>query len=69
MMNFSENENPTDDRKMIQEFRFDRNHSFRKEWDDNRISASSCSRKLGDLGLMGVLIPTPNTVGILIWIL
>jgi alkylation response protein AidB-like acyl-CoA dehydrogenase len=57
MMNFSENENQGMIAKMIQDFGAKEITPFRKEWDDKSHFPKPLFKKLGELGLMGVLIP------------
>jgi len=57
MMNFSENENQGMIAKMIQDFGAKEITPFRKEWDDKSLFPKPLFKKLGELGLMGVLIP------------
>lgn len=56
-MNFSENENQQMIAKMIQDFGAKEITPFRKEWDDKSHFPKPLFKKLGELGLMGVLIP------------
>ncbi len=58
MMNFSENENQGMIAKMIQDFGAKEITPFRKEWDDKSHFPKPLFKKLGELGLMGVLIPS-----------
>jgi len=58
MMNFELNENQAMIAKMIQDFGAKEITPFRKEWDDKQIFPIALFKKLGELGLMGVLVPT-----------
>jgi alkylation response protein AidB-like acyl-CoA dehydrogenase len=58
MMNFSENENQKMIAQMIRDFGAKEITPFRKEWDDQSHFPKPLFKKLGELGLMGVLIPT-----------
>lgn len=57
-MSFELNENQAMIAKMIRDFGAKEITPFRKEWDDNQEFPLQLFKKLGDLGLMGVLIPT-----------
>lgn len=57
-MNFELNENQAMIAKMIQDFGAKEITPFRKEWDDKQIFPITLFKKLGELGLMGVLVPT-----------
>lgn len=57
MMNFSENENQKMIAQMIRDFGAKEITPFRKEWDDKSHFPKPLFKKLGELGLMGVLIP------------
>lgn len=57
-MNFELNENQAMIAKMIQDFGAKEITPFRKEWDDKQIFPIALFKKLGELGLMGVLVPT-----------
>ena len=57
-MNFELNENQAMIAKMIQDFGAKEITPFRKEWDDKQIFPIDLFKKLGHLGLMGVLVPT-----------
>jgi hypothetical protein len=57
-MDFSYNENQKMIADMIQQFGKQNITPFIKEWDDNQIFPVDIFKKLGELGLMGVLIPT-----------
>jgi Acyl-CoA dehydrogenases len=57
-MNFSMNENQRMIAEMIQDFGAKEITPFRKEWDDNQHFPLELFKKLGELGLMGVLVPT-----------
>ncbi|WP_106134304.1 acyl-CoA dehydrogenase family protein [Mongoliibacter ruber] len=56
-MNFELNENQQMIAKMIQDFGAKEITPFRKEWDDNQHFPLDLFKKLGELGLMGVLVP------------
>lgn len=58
MMNFDLNENQTMIAQMIRDFGAKEITPFRKEWDDNQHFPLDLFKKLGELGLMGVLVPT-----------
>lgn len=58
MMNFDLNENQTMIAQMIRDFGAKEITPFRKEWDDNQHFPLELFKKLGELGLMGVLVPT-----------
>lgn len=58
MMNFELNENQAMIAKMIRDFGAKEITPFRKEWDDKQIFPLELFKKLGNLGLMGVLVPT-----------
>lgn len=58
MINFSENENQRMIAQMIRDFGAKEITPFRKEWDDQQIFPVELFKKLGELGLMGVLVPT-----------
>ncbi|WP_373492831.1 acyl-CoA dehydrogenase family protein [Aquiflexum sp.] len=57
-MNFKLNENQVMIAQMIRDFGAKEITPFRKEWDDNQHFPKDLFKKLGELGLMGVLIPT-----------
>lgn len=57
-MNFNMNENQRMIAEMIQDFGAKEITPFRKEWDDNQHFPIELFKKLGELGLMGVLVPT-----------
>jgi len=57
-MSFELNENQIMIAKMIRDFGAKEITPFRKEWDDNQEFPLQLFKKLGELGLMGVLIPT-----------
>ncbi|MBY5952214.1 acyl-CoA dehydrogenase family protein [Algoriphagus marincola] len=57
-MNFNMNENQRMIAEMIQDFGAKEITPFRKEWDDNQHFPLELFKKLGELGLMGVLVPT-----------
>ncbi|EKB48179.1 Acyl-CoA dehydrogenase, short-chain specific [Cecembia lonarensis LW9] len=58
MMNFEFNENQTMIAQMVRDFGAKEITPFRKEWDDNQHFPLDLFKKLGGLGLMGVLVPT-----------
>ncbi|MBN7810253.1 acyl-CoA dehydrogenase family protein [Algoriphagus sp. H41] len=57
-MHFNPSENQRMIAQMIRDFGAKEITPFRKEWDDQQIFPKSLFKKLGELGLMGVLIPT-----------
>ncbi|QDH81516.1 acyl-CoA dehydrogenase [Echinicola soli] len=57
-MNFQLTENQSMIAQMIRDFGAKEIAPFRKEWDDDQIFPLPLFKKLGELGLMGVLIPT-----------
>ena len=57
-MNFSLNENQRMISQMIRDFGAKEITPFRKEWDDQNHFPLPLFKKLGELGLMGVLVPT-----------
>lgn len=57
-MSFELNENQIMIAKMIRDFGAKEITPFRKEWDDNQEFPLQLFKKLGELGLMGVLIPS-----------
>lgn len=57
MMNFELNENQQMIAQMIRDFGAKEITPFRKEWDDNQHFPLDLFKKLGELGLMGVLVP------------
>ncbi|MFC0657099.1 acyl-CoA dehydrogenase family protein [Mongoliitalea lutea] len=57
-MNFEMNENQQMIAQMIRDFGAKEITPFRKEWDDNQHFPLELFKKLGELGLMGVLVPT-----------
>ena len=57
-MNFNENENQRMIADMIRDFGAKEITPFRKEWDDSQFFPKELFKKLGELGLMGVLVPT-----------
>lgn len=57
-MNFKLNENQVMISQMIRDFGAKEITPFRKEWDDNQHFPKDLFKKLGELGLMGVLVPT-----------
>lgn len=57
MLNFAQNENQRMIAQMIRDFGAKEITPFRKEWDDNQHFPVPLFKKLGELGLMGVLIP------------
>lgn len=58
MIDFSENENQRMIAQMIRDFGAKEITPFRKEWDDQQHFPLDLFKKLGELGLMGVLVPT-----------
>lgn len=58
MMNFELNENQAMIAQMIKDFGAKEITPFRKEWDDKQHFPVEVFKKLGELGLMGVLVPT-----------
>lgn len=58
MIDFKQNENQQMIAEMIRDFGAKEITPFRKEWDDQSFFPIEVFKKLGDLGLMGVLIPT-----------
>ena len=56
-MNFSSNENQSMIADMIRSFGKQHIKPFIKEWDDHQIFPVHIFKKLGELGLMGVLVP------------
>ena len=56
-MNFELNENQAMIAQMIRDFGAKEITPFRKEWDDNQHFPLEVFKKLGELGLMGVLVP------------
>ncbi|EAZ81382.1 acyl-CoA dehydrogenase family protein [Algoriphagus machipongonensis] len=57
-MNFNESENQRMIADMIRDFGAKEITPFRKEWDDTQFFPKDLFKKLGELGLMGVLVPT-----------
>ena len=57
-MNFSYNENQKMIADMVQQFGRQHITPYVRQWDDNQIFPVEVFKKLGDLGLMGVLVPT-----------
>ena len=57
-MNFSYNENQKMIADMVQQFGKQYIEPYVREWDDNQIFPVEVFKKLGELGLMGVLVPT-----------
>lgn len=57
-MNFRESENQRMIAEMIRDFGAKEITPFRKDWDDRQFFPKELFKKLGELGLMGVLIPT-----------
>ena len=57
-MNFTINENQKLITDMIQQFGKQNISPFTRNWDDNQIFPLDVFKKLGKLGLMGVLVPT-----------
>lgn len=58
MFDFAQNENQRMIAQMIRDFGAKEITPFRKEWDDNSHFPLDVFKKLGELGLMGVLVPT-----------
>jgi alkylation response protein AidB-like acyl-CoA dehydrogenase len=58
MMNFELNENQLMIAQMIRDFGAKEITPFRKEWDDTQFFPKDLFKKLGELGLMGVLVPS-----------
>ena len=58
MLDFSQNENQRMIAQMIRDFGAKEITPFRKDWDDRQFFPVELFKKLGELGLMGVLIPT-----------
>ena len=58
MFNFTLNENQRMIAQMIRDFGAKEITPFRKEWDDQSFFPLDVFKKLGELGLMGVLVPT-----------
>lgn len=58
MLNFAENENQRMIAEMVRSFGAKEITPFRKEWDDNSHFPIEVFKKLGELGLMGVLVPS-----------
>jgi alkylation response protein AidB-like acyl-CoA dehydrogenase len=58
MMNFEFNENQLMIAQMIRDFGSKEITPFRKKWDDEQYFPLELFKKLGELGLMGVLVPT-----------
>jgi alkylation response protein AidB-like acyl-CoA dehydrogenase len=58
MMNFDMNENQQMIAQMIRDFGAKEITPFRKAWDDQQHFPVELFKKLGELGLMGVLVPT-----------
>jgi alkylation response protein AidB-like acyl-CoA dehydrogenase len=54
---FQESENQTMISKMIQDFAAQHMLPFRSQWDENQTFPIDLFKKLGELGLMGVLVP------------
>ena len=57
MLNFTENENQKMIAQMIRDFGAKEITPFRKDWDDRQFFPLEVFKKLGELGLMGVLVP------------
>ncbi|MBN7802861.1 acyl-CoA dehydrogenase family protein [Algoriphagus aestuariicola] len=57
-MDFIQSENQRMIAQMIRDFGAKEIAPFRKEWDDQQIFPRALYKKLGELGLMGVLIPS-----------
>lgn len=58
MFDFNLNENQQMIAEMVRSFGAKEITPFRKEWDDNSFFPIKVFKKLGELGLMGVLVPT-----------
>lgn len=58
MFDFNLNENQQLIAEMVRSFGAKEITPFRKEWDDNSFFPIEVFKKLGELGLMGVLVPT-----------
>lgn len=58
MLDFSQNENQRMIAQMIRDFGAKEITPFRKDWDERQFFPVELFKKLGQLGLMGVLIPT-----------
>jgi len=58
MFDFNLNENQLMIAEMVRSFGAKEIAPFRKEWDDNSFFPIEVFKKLGELGLMGVLVPT-----------
>lgn len=58
MLNFELNENQRMIADMVRDFGAKEITPFRKEWDDKQIFPKDLFKKLGELGLMGVLVPS-----------
>ena len=58
MFDFNLNENQQMIAEMVRSFGAKEITPFRKEWDDNSFFPIEVFKKLGELGLMGVLVPT-----------
>ena len=56
-MDFNYNENQKMIADMVQQFGKQNITPFVRDWDDNQIFPVQVFKKLGDLGLMGVLVP------------
>ena len=57
-MDFNYNENQIMIADMIKQFGKENITPFIRDWDDGQIFPLDVFKKLGDLGLMGVLVPT-----------
>lgn len=57
-MNFKESENQRMITEMIRDFGAKEISPFRKEWDDQQYFPKELFKKLGELGLMGVMVPS-----------
>ncbi|UZD21125.1 acyl-CoA dehydrogenase family protein [Algoriphagus halophytocola] len=58
MLDFNQNENQRMIAQMIRDFGAKEITPFRKDWDERQFFPVDLFKKLGELGLMGVLIPT-----------
>lgn len=56
-MNLDPNENQKMIAQMLQSFAEKEIKPFRSEWDEQQVFPVECFRKLGELGVMGVLVP------------
>ena len=63
-MDFTINENQKMIADMIQQFGKQNITPFVREWDDKQTFPVDVFKKLGELGLMGVLVPMKLSLGI-----